>query len=61
MNIMLLICLIILLILILGNLFISNHLHENIDSYVGVYNYLKKIDKNSIFLLLLYNNKIFIL
>ena len=57
MNIMLIINLILLLIMLLGSLFISSHLHENIDDYVLVYNYLKKIDKNSILLVLLSNNK----
>ena len=46
MNIMLLINIFLLLIFILGNLFISSHLYENIDDYVLVYNYLKKINKN---------------
>ena len=56
MNIMLLINIFLLLIFILGNLFISSHLYENIDDYVLVYNYLKKINKNSILLLFIYKN-----
>ena len=53
---MLLINIFLLLIFILGNLFISSHLYENIDDYVLVYNYLKKISKNSILLLFIYKN-----
>ena len=56
MEIMLFINIILLLIIILGNLFLSNHLYENIDDYVLVYNEYKKINKNSILLLLVYNN-----
>ena len=57
MNLLLLINIFLLLIFILGNLFISSHLYENIDDYVLVYNYLKK---KSLFYLLLILNRFFL-
>lgn len=54
-NILIVLIITILLILKLGNLYITSELYSKVDDYVLVYNYLKK---NNILLILSFNNKL---